>query len=237
MKLRYPTLLVFFILLGTFSLHAQRFLGGVSAGMNLSQVDGDEKYGFHKVGLNIGPMVMLPFGKTKKWSVTMELLFSQVGSYARSQYSSADTVIDSTQYYDGYKLVLDYVQIPIIVHFTDKKTVAAGIGFLYGQLVGVKEWEDHNDIYGMSRTETNLKGPYTQSDLQVLADVRIRLWQHLWLNGRYSYSVLPIRTRLFTNPFDQTDTWTRKQYNNVITLRLTYIFNDELPNKKKAKKK
>ncbi|MDP4282617.1 MAG: hypothetical protein Q8867_10790, partial [Bacteroidota bacterium] len=56
---------------------SQHFLGAVSAGINLSQVDGDMVWGFKHVGFNGGPSVMFPFGKDKKWSATMELLFSQ----------------------------------------------------------------------------------------------------------------------------------------------------------------
>ena len=230
-------LLIIFLLPVAFfvsgNLHAQRFIGSLSAGMNLAQVDGDEEYGFKKVGWNIGPAITIPFGKSRKWSVTVELLFSQIGSKQKSQYLN-DTVIDSTQvrYYDGYKLNLTYVQIPVLIHFTDKKSVAGGIGFLYGQLVDVKEWEDHNDERGMFRTSTDLSGPYSKYDLQVIADVRIRLWKRLWINGRYGYSIIPIRTREFQNPFVLTDTWTRKQYNNVITFRLSYFFNEEVPLKK-----
>ena len=215
---------------------SQRFLGAVSAGMNLSQVDGDEKYGFKKVGLNIGPSVIMPFGKNKNWSVTMEILFSQLGSYQRSQYAN-DTIVDTVtnDYPDGYKLVLNYVQVPVIVHFTDKHIVAAGVGFLYGQLVGAKEWKDFNDVRGMFRTETDLQGPYNLSDFQILADVRLRLWQRLWLDVRYSYSIVPIRTNVeFKNPVTNTIE-TRNQYNNVICMRLTYIFNEPL--EKAAKKK
>jgi hypothetical protein len=236
MKLQTLTFLLLFTIVASLSASAQRIMGAVSAGMNLTQVDGDEKYGFHKVGFNGGPSVIIPFGKDRKWSVTMELLFSQLGSKARSEYAENDSIKDSTGYYDGYKLYLDYVQVPIIVHFTDKKVVAGGIGFQYGQLVGAKEYEDYNDSRGFYRTETNIKSPYTRSDFQILADVRIRLYKRLWLNGRYSYSIFPIRTREFTNPIYH-DTWTRKQYNNVITFRLTYIFNEELPSKNKKGKK
>ena len=63
---------------------SQHFLGAISAGINLSQVDGDEVYGFKKVGFNGGPSVIIPFGKDKKWSVTIELLFSQLEA-ARNQ--------------------------------------------------------------------------------------------------------------------------------------------------------
>ncbi len=88
----------------------------------------------------------------------MELLFSQLGSRQKSQYQN-DTVVDTTKggYYDGYKLKLTYVQVPLLVHFTDKKIIAGGIGFLYGQLVGAQEWEDYNDGRGYVKTETNLQ--------------------------------------------------------------------------------
>ena len=215
---------------------SQHFLGALSVGMNLTQVDGDEVYGFKKVGLNIGPSVILPLGKDKKWSVTLELLFSQQGSRQKSTYAAKDTIADSTYagYYDGYRLSLNYIQVPVMVHFTDKRIIAGGVGFSYSRLVGVTEYEDYNDPRGFVRTATSLSGPYLKSDFQVLADVRFRLWQKLWLNLRYSYSMFPIRTREFVNPFSGS-TWTRKQYNNVISIRLVYIFNDILPNKKKKR--
>jgi hypothetical protein len=227
-------LLLLFVLIARNG-YSQRILGAVSAGMNLSQVDGDEKYGFKKAGLNIGPSVIIPFGKDKKWSVTMELLFSQLGSRQKEQYVN-DSIADTTtsEYYDGYKLKLTYVQIPVMVHFKDKNIIAGGVGLLYGQLIDAQEWEDYNDLRGFFKTETNLRSPYTLSDLQAIVDIRLRLYQRLWFNFRYSYSILNLRTRDFVNPIYKT-VETRKQYNNVITLRLTYIFN-EVINKRKGKK-
>lgn len=215
---------------------SQHILGAVSAGINLSQVDGDEVYGFKKVGFNGGPSVIIPFGKDKKWSITLELLFSQQGSRQKSVYPVSNT-IDSARagFYDGYRLSLNYVQIPVIVHFTDKRFLAGGLGFQYGQLVGVTEYEDYNDNRGYARSTTTLQGPYTRADIQALADVRIRIYRGFWFNVRYSYSILPIRTREFVNPFFG-NTWLRKQYNNVISLRLVYIFNDILPDKNKKSK-
>ncbi len=215
---------------------SQHILGAVSAGINLSQVDGDEVYGYKKVGFNGGPSVIIPFGKDKKWSVTLELLFSQLGSRQKSVYPISNT-IDSARagFYDGYRLSLNYVQVPVIVHFTDKRFIAGGLGFQYGQLVGVTEYEDYNDNRGFARSTTTLQGPYTRADIQALADVRIRIYRGFWFNVRYSYSILPIRTREFVNPFFG-NTWLRKQYNNVISLRVTYIFNDILPDKNKKSK-
>ena len=214
---------------------AQHFLGAVSAGMNLTQVDGDEVFGYKKAGFTGGPSIIFPFGKNKKWSVTMELLYSQLGSRQKPQLPASDTIKDSTRIYDGYRLSLNYVQIPVLVHFTDKRIIAGGLGFQYGQLVGVTEYENWDDKRGFVRTSTTLSGPYSQVDLEALADVRVRIWQKFWLNVRYSYSILPIRTREFIGKY-YGNTWTRKQYNNVITLRVVYIFNDILPDKYKKKK-
>ena len=238
MSVRQLFSITFFSIIFLFSVQSfsQRFLGALSVGMNLTQVDGDEVYGFKKVGLNIGPSVILPFGKNKKWSVTLELLYSQQGSRQKSIYAAKDTISDSahTGYYDGYRLSLNYIQVPIMIHFTDKRIIAGGVGFSYSQLVGVSEYEDYNDPRGFVKTTTSLSGPYLKSDFQVLADVRLRVWQKLWLNLRYSYSMFPIRTREFVNPLTS-ETWTRKQYNNVISIRLVYIFNDILPDKKKKR--
>lgn len=215
---------------------SQWMYGAFSTGLNLTQVDGDEEYGYKKFGFTGGPSVIKPFGKNRNWSVTMELLFSMKGSRQRSDFSPADSIADSLSYYDGYKLDLNYVEIPLLVHYTDKKMIAAGVGFSYGQRVGYKELEDHNDITGWRHVDT-AACPYENVDLSVIADLRIRLYKRLWLNGRFTYSMLPIRTREFVVAGTPDDVkWTRKQYNNVISIRLTYIFNEPLPfkNKKKA---
>ena len=67
---------------------AQRFKGEIIAGLNASQVDGDEVYGFAKFGANAGLGVMLPFSFTgkeeKNWAVSMEMLLHQKGSYRKN---------------------------------------------------------------------------------------------------------------------------------------------------------
>jgi hypothetical protein len=216
---------------------SQHFLGSISAGVNLSQVDGDQVYGYNKVGLNFGPSVIIPFGKNKRWSVTLELLYSQLGSRQKNVNAKVDTVYATPpKYYDGYRLSLDYVQIPVIVHYTDKRFIAGGVGFLYGELVSVTEYEDYDDNQGFVRTNATLRGPYSRSDIEVLAEARVRAYQGLWFEVRYSYTMFPIRIREFQNQYFSNTFFNRKQYNNVITIRLVYIFKDILPDKyKKAK--
>lgn len=217
-------LFLILVILSAFSykqVYSQRFLGGITVGMNLSQVDGDEFYGFHKVGLCVGPQVSLPFGPKKKWSTTLELLYSQRGSRAGVKYP--DSIEDGS-----YKLNLDYLDIPFLVNFTDKNVISVGAGFSYGVLINVKEWEN-----GSVDDSTTLKGPYSGSDFCVLAEGKVRIWNRLWAGVRYQYSILKIRERHFNNTYQE---WDRDQYNNYITLRLTWVFNQEIPRKIKKPK-
>ena len=224
---KYALLSVFFIaLFAANKAHSQRIQGAVCAGMNLSQVDGDEIYGFYKAGFNVGPSAIIPFGKNKKFSVNLELLYSQKGSY---QAVGPSDPTGAPQPY--YRLQLNYVEIPAFVKFTDKHFISGGLGFSYGQLVGVKEIE-HDSV-----TPTSLQGPYSLADFQMLADVQVRVWQRLWFNLRYSYTLIPIRNRHYSRPIPNgTEEWDRNQYNNVIAFRLIYVFNQELPSKVKKKK-
>ena len=192
-------------------LMAQRFKGAVMGGMNISQVDGDEVYGYHRFGGHIGVAAILPLNK---WDVTLETVFNQKGSYQKPRFP-ADTLTGE------YDLRLNYLEVPLMVHYTDREFITGGIGFSYGRMVYANE-EEHggNDP------------PYTDSvqfnknDLSFLADVQIRVYKRLKFNVRFSYSLVPIRERTFyplnTGQFD------RKQYNNTFTFRLVYVINEKV---------
>jgi len=192
---------------------AQRILGAMSVGMNLTQVDGDDFFGFNKIGLNLGPMIAVPFGKKKNWSVSMELLYSQKGSYHRG---STDTT--------RYRLVQDYAEVPVLIHFTDKKVISGGLGFSYGQLINYRETT--NNFY--STVFPDQPEP-SNSDISFIADIQIRLFSKMWANLRYQYSVVSNRTVKVYNPkaYPPLPPAPQEQYNNVISIRLTWVFNQE----------
>jgi len=193
---------------------AQIIKGEAIVGMNLSQVDGDEVYGFKKIGLNIGAGVMIPFDKKGKWDVSIEAIYSQKGANQNRQYT--DSIITGE-----YRVNLNYVEVPVLVMFTDKDFISAGAGFSWGRLVGAKEWE-HGVLI---ETTTASSGTYSKNDFCILADFRIRIWQGLKFNLRYAYSLVKIRTRDFEDQAG--NTWTRNQFNNVISFRLIYVFNEK----------
>ena len=204
--------------------------GAVIAGLNLSQVDGDEVYGFSKAGITAGFGGILPLGK--RFSFSAEILYDQRGAYSKYPPSPDST---APPY---YQLKLDYLSVPLLIQYEDRNTWTFGAGLQWGRLVSYKEtergiqknWDEPHILYA------------TRNDFSVLADIRFRLYKHLKFNARYSYSLAKIRTREFTNNLG--DTWTRNQFNNVITLRLVYLFNEKylpprekIPRKNKDKKK
>jgi len=213
----YTILLLFFFGCAT-ELNAQIIKGEAIVGMNLTQVDGDEVFGFKKLGANLGAGVMIPFGKRGRWDVSFETLYTQKGSKQRAQYS--DSLNNGTVITGEYKLNLNYVEIPVMVMYTDKEFISAGAGLSWARLVGVKEYEHGNLV----ETTTLNNDVYNKNDFSILADFRVRIYKSLKFNLRYQYSLFKIRTREFEDLAG--NTWTRDQYNNVITFRLIWVFNE-----------
>lgn len=207
---------------------AQVFKGMLIGGFNLTQVDGDEVYGFDRIGANIGAGVFVPVDKN--WGLSMETLFTMKGSYQSDQYLTTDSA--GNRLTGAYDLRLNYVEIPLLVHYTDRDRLTVGVGLSYARLVGVTEKE-----HGKIISSTTVKdGPYKTSDYSVLADLRLKLYKSILLNVRYSYSLAKIRTRDFYNIHGEY-LRTREQYNNTLSVRFIWMFNDlglTLSNVKKA---
>ena len=119
MKNRFK-LIIFFIL--SFLVNgigfAQIFKGEVIGGFNLSQVDGDEAFGFKKYGFQGGVGVVAPI--YKNWSLSLETTFTQKGAKEKAQYNDS---LDGS-----YFLKLNYAEVPFMIQYTDRDIVSAGSG-------------------------------------------------------------------------------------------------------------
>lgn len=225
-----------------FQAYPQRFIGSVILGMNTTQVDGDEVYGFRKFGVNGGGSVMVALDEKQQWFATIELLYTQKGSHQKAYVTNMCDTCDL----DGnnadmskpcnpkvkYRLNLGYVEVPVLFHYEDPRTGwAIGLGASWGRMVNVKEIEN-----GWHTTTSLRSGTYRRNDWSVLADVKLRIWKGLKLNVRYQYSFVPLRERTFFIGTPKEEV--RKQYNNVITFRVIYSFNEKyVPNTKYYKNK
>lgn len=199
--------------------YAQRFKGAVMGGMNISQVDGDEVVGYHRVGGHLGVAAILPINK---FDITLETVFNQKGAWEKQQYQ--DT-INGYVYTGEYDLRLNYVEVPLMAHYTDRDWITAGLGFSWGRLVSFKEVEHGGGVPPYSDTVR-----FNKNDYNILLDLQFRIYQRLKFNVRYAYSLAPIREREYQE-FYTGDEWSRRQYNNLFTFRLVYIFNEALPPK------
>lgn len=196
---------------------AQRFMGAVMGGMNISQVDGDEVYGYHRVGGHLGAAAILPI---KNWDITLETVFNQKGAYQKPVFPG-----DSLN--GQYDLRLNYIEVPLLAHYTDKKFITAGAGFSWGRLVSFKEIE-----HGGNQTPYADSVPFRKNDFNILVDAQIRVYKRLKFNVRFAYSLASIRQRTFDPYPGFVEPVTREQYNHLFTFRLVYVFNEIVPARK-----
>jgi len=212
---------------------SQIFIGGFTAGANITQVEGDEVNGYNKLGFNVGPSVMLSLDKKQRFFVTMELLFTQKGAFQKNYSNTVDAKpLDDTLLFDMsypyrndiyYKLRLDYVEVPVVFHYEDPYTGwAFGIGGSWARLVNFQE-----TVFGQRLFSDLESGRYNRNEWSFLLDLKIPVYKGLKFNFRYQYSIVPIgKDRVFYANNNGGKT-VRSPYNNVLTFRILYTFNDK----------
>lgn len=207
------------------SVHGQIFKAQLIGGFNATQVDGDEVYGFHKAGGNFGLGVIFPINKKKHFLLSLETIYNQKGA------SEKKSAIDTFSGAYKYRLFLDYVEAPVMIHYEDKGGWTFGLGFSWGRLVGVKEYENGSKVNATTTTST----VYAHSDWDLLADVRFRIYKQLKFNFRYAYSIVPIRERYYTRSSAFVKPHWRNQYNSMLTFRLIYVINEKKTEERKPR--
>lgn len=195
------------------------FYGGLVAGGNFAQVDGDNFAGYHKVGANVGGIVYAHLAN--KLAASMEILFVQKGSRAHKEQITPyeDPLAGTPLRIQKYNIDLNYAEIPIMINYFDKRKSNFGAGFSYSQLISSNEKIITSPALSPDTDPSNY--PFRKSDLNFLVGCNLKLVGGLFLNVRFQYSLLSIRDedKKFAN-------YIRKdQYNNLYVLRLMYLFN------------
>ena len=143
---------------------AQIIKGEVFLGGNACQVDGDECYGFKKIGLHAGAGALIPI--TNWMDVGLEVLYGQKGAFKR------DSITYNSSYPHRYNLKLNYAEIPVMVYFTDKDAVSFGIGASYGRIVGIDELIDgRSSGIGLGDGKLQWKEGYSGPDISQVEDI------------------------------------------------------------------
>jgi len=218
--MRKTTLVIFMILIASFlsPLYSQRVMGALIGGFNTTNVQGDDVFGFYKFGLNVGAAAIVPL--SDRLSMTLETIYSEKGAFHREGGRGMDYRLRHD--YNHYKLVLNYLETPLVIHYNDPNGISGGIGFSYARLINVKEWEDHVRI----ATTTLNDGPYNPDDWSLLFDAQIDVIKKLKFGARYSFSLFKIRERQYFNVAPD-EVKIRKQYNQTLSFRFFWVVNEK----------
>ncbi len=93
------------------NLSAQEFFGGFILGGDMSQVGGDTRGGYNKLGVVGGAFAGLNL--SSDFDVQMELKYIQKGSYS--------TDVETWPVFDPFLIKLDYVDLPIVIGYNLNK--------------------------------------------------------------------------------------------------------------------
>lgn len=200
-RLRSIIVLMFLFLMINNIARGQSFKAAVLAGINSSQVSGDELSGFNKVGLFIGGSAILPV--SEKSLVEMELLFIQKGSKTPTPKDGA------ANYF--YRMSLNYLEVPLIYTFQPVKYVSVHAGPTFGVLVGSREEDNAGELTGQI--------PFQKTELGIDGGLSVYFSEHLSLTMRLSTSLLPIRKTGANTPLFESG-----QYNSGLAFFLQYTF-------------
>ncbi len=181
---------------------AQRFNGGILAGLNASQVEGDSLRGYNKPGILAGFYVETYVAPAV--FMGMEIKYSQKGSRKKVTEKDLET----------YVMRLGYIDVPVYAGFRTGEFGAVLAGVSTGFLVHSKEM----DNYGEFPVED--QNAFNSIDLQPFLGFQFDFLDNLKADLRFALSVLPIRGRQGedgTNYY-----WQNNQFNNVISLAAYY---------------
>jgi hypothetical protein len=159
------------------------FVGGIILGGNVSRMTGTYYQGYHKLGLTTGLTVYTRL-KNKFWT-SIELLYSQKGTIGVRQMESVYT----GSYFEKYYARLNYIEVPVLLHYFDKRWYHFSIGASYSVLMKSKE-----DL--VSYQPTNLytqQSFFNQREYDIIIGGGLHVNKNLFLNIRYQHSVTPVR--------------------------------------------
>ena len=188
------------------------FYGGFAIGLNASQVDGDGYSGYHKAGLNVGPMVYARFNRTL--SMSMELLYTQKGSKSRMFLENNYGV----PYQDAYDIKLNYAEVPVLLHLFFHGRIHYGLGISYAYLINSKE-----EAYTVQPVNIHPEINYfKKDDLSGLGEISYELFPGFFANLRFNYSLRTIRDPMRIPQGYGNGTF-GQQLNNVWSIRFVYL--------------
>lgn len=194
--------LLLFLLFIPCLLFSQNFDGGFFAGLSMSQVDGDNYWGYNKPGLTAGAYITREM--TRETDLRMELRFTQKGAFKRS------TERDPSY----YKVSLQYVEMPLLFQYRYRRTIL----FMAGISPDVLLLSAEEDDTGILPPEFH--PAFRRFSAGINGDVTWSFTENIMVGTRFTYSILPVREHGGGAVYLLNRGW----YNNVLTFNVYYHF-------------
>lgn len=180
---------------------------GVVAGLNTSQISGDNLAGFNKIGLYSGIYTNVKINEELEFQI--ETCFSQKGSKRNANPAKGD--------YYSYRLNINYIDIPVFVRFRERNFIGE-IGPCFSYFISHTEEDNLGNIIYLNR-------PFSQFELSGFIGLGYHLIpDKVVFSVRINNSLLPVRQHFFGSQFRLN----RGQYNAV----LNFVFQATLFGKK-----
>lgn len=179
------------------------FKGYVTAGTNLSQIEGDSVAGFNKWGFvgGIGTYFMfLP-----KFSANLEINYSQRGA-------SGVVYDESNQGLYHRTIYTDYIEVPIMVNYHDKNIAKFGAGVVVSSLLNTSQRYNHVLI---DANEGRVKDVYKDMEVGMVFSATFNILRHFGFNMRFVHSVMPI---------NKNNLYGEDQFHSFLSVRGMYVF-------------
>lgn len=164
-------IILFLVVLFSLPLSAQRFGGGIYAGLSASQIHGDGLGGYDLPGINAGVYTAARFWD--RAALQMEIAFIQKGAREKNS--------DSSRF---YKARLNYIEIPLLFQYY-WGDFALEIGPALDILVSARE-EQQGFTYRSNP-------PYRKLNLSAIAGINWYFSEKTYISLRTNNSLTPIR--------------------------------------------
>ncbi len=163
------------------NIEAQTFKAGGIIGLNASQIRGDDSAGFNKLGIVGGLKAAVDVGT--KLEASIEILYSQRGSYQQATNNNPDE----------FRINTDYISIPLIISYKDWLAdddyyrLHFHTGLSYGRLINATINKEKN---------SPILEEFVENDFSGLFGATYYLNPNLALTARYTRSI----NKLFEGP-------------------------------------
>jgi len=187
-------LFLLFLFLLSYELQAQQaFKAGISLGMTTSQISGDGLGGWDKFGITGGAFVSAPFSSKNGFRIGLN--YADKGSRTKRD----------TLNFNTFAYRLRYIEVPVQYSFQNGPFTFLS-GLYYGRMI-------KQDILSNALTYDVIPA-FRNYDLGITLGATLQLGDHLFLEGRFSSSILPTRpSPNFANPNSY---YEKGNYNQVL---------------------